>query len=94
MAYLDGELSPEAAAQMTAQLTQCRACQDVAAGLQVVSRQLSGWTVEGPKADSGLPANVAATLEARGRELRSSLRFGVGTFFLSTVGRRSVSRWS
>ena len=65
MAYLDGELSPEAAAEMTAHLTQCRACQDVAADLQSVSRQVSGWTIAAGEAADQIPANIAAALTAR-----------------------------
>ncbi len=65
MAYLDGELSPEAAAEMTAHLTQCRACQDVAADLQGVSRQISGWAVEVSESSNALPANLASALASR-----------------------------
>jgi hypothetical protein len=62
MAYLDGELPPEAAAGMTAHLTQCRACQELAADLQGVSRHLSGWTVEAVDAETVIPANIASAL--------------------------------
>lgn len=78
MAYLDGELSPEAAAAMTAHLTECRLCQDVAADLQGVSRQLSGWAVE--PVGEGIPANIARTLDEkpkRGAPVRR-WRFAVG----------------
>jgi len=64
MAYLDGELSPKDAAEMAVHLAQCRACQDTAADLQSVSRQLGGWTVEATEAD-GIPANIATALEVR-----------------------------
>jgi hypothetical protein len=62
MAYLDGELSPEAGAEVTAHLAQCRACQDIAADLQGVSRQLSGWTIEMVEGDSVVPTNIATAL--------------------------------
>jgi hypothetical protein len=48
MAYLDGELSPDRAATAADHLEHCRACQDVAADLQSVSRKLMAWSVEGP----------------------------------------------
>jgi hypothetical protein len=64
MAYLDGELSPKDAAEMAVHLAQCRACQDTAADLQGVSRQLAGWTAETTKAD-GIPASIATALDAR-----------------------------
>jgi hypothetical protein len=64
MAYLDGELSPKDAAEMAVHLAQCRTCQDTAADLQSVSRQLGGWTVEETEAD-GIPANIATALEVR-----------------------------
>jgi hypothetical protein len=64
MAYLDGELSPKDAAEMAVHLAQCRTCQDTAADLQSVSRQLAGWTVEATEVE-GIPANIATSLEAR-----------------------------
>jgi hypothetical protein len=48
MAYLDGELSPDRAATAADHLVRCRACQDVAADLQSVSRRLMAWPVEAP----------------------------------------------
>ena len=67
MAYLDGELSPEAAAEMTTHLTQCRACQDIAADLQAVSRQVSGWTVATSESGDEIPTNLAAALTTRNK---------------------------
>ncbi len=64
MAYLDGELPPTDAAEMASHLAQCRACQETAADLQSVSRQLAGWTNEMPEAD-GIPATIANALEVR-----------------------------
>jgi len=64
MAYLDGELSPADAAEMAAHLAQCRTCQELAADLQIVSRQLAGWTA-GVSEGDGIPQNVVAALEAR-----------------------------
>jgi hypothetical protein len=45
MAYLDGEIAPEGAAE---HLSHCRECQAVAADLQSVSRHLLEWQVEEP----------------------------------------------
>jgi hypothetical protein len=64
MAYLDGELSPKDAAEMAVHLAQCRTCQETAADLQSVSRQLAGWTVEATEAD-GIRTNIAMALEVR-----------------------------
>lgn len=64
MAYLDGELSPETAAEMTAHLAHCKTCQEIAADLQGVTRQLSGWAVESTDA-AGIPASLVTALETR-----------------------------
>jgi hypothetical protein len=48
MAYLDGELSPDRAADALAHLEHCRDCQAIAADLQGVSRRLMAWEVEVP----------------------------------------------
>ena len=67
MAYLDGELSPSKAAEMTAHLAQCRTCQDVAADLQGVSRQISGWTVELPVTED-VPDQIVTALKESAAE--------------------------
>jgi Domain of unknown function (DUF4349)/Putative zinc-finger len=64
MAYLDGELAAESAAEMAAHLAQCRACQDNAADLQGVSRQLASW-VPGMIDTDDIPLKIAAALDAR-----------------------------
>jgi anti-sigma factor RsiW len=48
MAYLDGELAPERAAEAARHLPDCPECQAVAADLQSVSRKLLEWQVEEP----------------------------------------------
>jgi hypothetical protein len=78
MAYLDGELAPETAAEITAHLAHCKTCQEIAADLQGVSRQLSGWAVQATDA-AGLPAALVAALETRAAE--------------KTVRHRHVSPW-
>lgn len=62
MAYLDGELSPNATAEVTAHLARCRACQEIAGDVQSVSRQLASWVVE-PKPDE-IPPNIAVALDS------------------------------
>src|SRR6266536_1979680 len=47
MAYLDGEIAADRAAAAADHLSRCRDCQAVAADLQVVSRRLTDWQVEG-----------------------------------------------
>jgi hypothetical protein len=64
MAYLDGELSPKDAAEMAVHLAQCRTCQDTAADLQSVSRQLAGWMLEATE-DDGIRATIANALQLR-----------------------------
>lgn len=67
MAYLDGELSAVAAAEMASHLASCRMCQETAADLQSTSRQLAGWVLEDSKAD-GLPEKLAIGLDERETE--------------------------
>jgi hypothetical protein len=45
MAYLDGELTTEAAAKAAEHLRECRECQALAADLQSVSRQMASWQI-------------------------------------------------
>lgn len=46
MAYLDGELRPDRAAEAASHLANCKECQALAAELQEVSRTLLKWEVE------------------------------------------------
>jgi len=46
MAYLDGELPPDAAASIAAHLEECGECQRLAEEMRDVSRRLAGWQVE------------------------------------------------
>lgn len=46
MAYLDGELRPDRAAEAAAHLADCRECQKLAAELQEISRVMMAWEVE------------------------------------------------
>ncbi len=49
MAYLDGELSGERAAEAMAHLERCGECQGLAADLRRVSGELAKWQVEAPR---------------------------------------------
>lgn len=74
MAYLDGELAPERAANAAAHLEQCRDCQAVAADLQGVSRRLLDWHVEEPV--RRMSAEVRAALgKQKGRDRRRRWTF-------------------
>ena len=64
MAYLDGELPAEMATEMKTHLVLCRACQDLAADLQGVSRQIAGWSVETVETEA-FPLSVVEELRAR-----------------------------
>jgi len=70
MAYLDGELPLERAAEAAAHLERCRDCQAVAGDLQGVSRRLMVWQVESGK-DADIPQRVAVALEERGQKKTS-----------------------
>ena len=70
MAYLDGELPLERAAEAAAHLEHCRDCQSIAADLQGVSRRLMAWQVELGR-DSEMPPRIVALLE-KGRQEKTS----------------------
>ncbi len=57
MAYLDGELPVQRAAEAAAHLENCRGCQSLAADLQGVQRRLLEWQVDVGQA-SGLPKEI------------------------------------
>lgn len=71
MAYLDGELPLERAAEAAAHLEHCRDCQSIAADLQGVSRRLMAWQAETRK-DTGMPQRIVAALDERGRTEKKS----------------------
>jgi hypothetical protein len=50
MAYLDGELSPDRAAETASHLEDCQECQALAADLGGVSQKLIEWQIEAPEA--------------------------------------------
>lgn len=63
MAFLDGELSPERAAETAAHLEQCEECQIRAAEFREVSKELLAWEV-GP-GNPAIPATIAEALDQR-----------------------------
>ena len=46
MAYLDGEISADRAAEIAQHMQQCAECQELAAGFRNLSRELSAWEIE------------------------------------------------
>lgn len=66
MAYLDGELPHDRAAEAAAHLERCAECQTLAAELREVSQKLSAWQVETPE---GVSANdIFAAAKTKERE--------------------------
>jgi hypothetical protein len=63
MAYLDGELPADRAAEALSHLEVCPECQTLAADFRRVSRELLAWEVESPEV--GIPAEINAALEER-----------------------------
>lgn len=63
MAYLDGELSVDRAARVTAHLQECRECQILAAELKSVSESLTAWDIE--QKEPQLSADLAQALDER-----------------------------
>ena len=74
MAYLDGELAGERAAEAMAHLERCAECQVLAADLRRVSNELAKWQVEAPRMEApvvrrwawmpGIPRNYAIAAAA------------------------------
>ena len=62
MAYLDGELTNEAATSAAEHLRECRECQEFAADLQSVTRQMASWQVSANEPKPTLA--ITAALEA------------------------------
>jgi hypothetical protein len=81
MAYLDGQLSPDAAVGIAAHLSECVACHAVAEEFRNLSENLSAWTVEDAPGD--LSRNVmhaaesefAASVQNKSRKLALPMPF-------------------
>ena len=63
MAYLDGELSADQAAESLSHLEMCPDCQTLAADFRGLSQDLLGWEVEAPEV--GISSQINAALEER-----------------------------
>ena len=63
MAYLDGELPPDRAAEALSHLEMCLECQTLAADFRGVSRELMSWEVE--SLEVGISSEINAALEER-----------------------------
>ena len=61
MAYLDGELLPERAAEAAQHIPDCQECQLAVAEMQRVSRRLVEWQVDEPGARVEQAINSART---------------------------------
>ena len=59
MAYLDGELPPDQAAQALSHLELCHECQTLVAEFRGVSQELMAWEVESPEVGISSEINVA-----------------------------------
>jgi hypothetical protein len=66
MAYLDGELPHQRAAETAAHLEHCPECQTLAAELREVSHKLMAWQVETP--EGGDSADLFTAVEKEGRQ--------------------------
>ena len=90
MAYLDGELTSDAAAKAAEHLRECRECQELAADLQSISRQMAGWQITAagsqptPAITAALQLHEAAS--ARDSKRRAS-RWGGLAGVLRTPGQ-------
>src|ERR1700686_505850 len=60
MAYLDGELTANRAAEAANHMGECAECQSIVAGFRGVSQNLTAWKAE--LAESDMPQAIATTL--------------------------------
>ena len=63
MAYLDGELLPDQAAEALSHLELCPECQALAADFRGLSQELMAWEIESPEA--GIPSEIDSALGER-----------------------------
>jgi Domain of unknown function (DUF4349)/Putative zinc-finger len=78
MAYLDGELPPDRAAETASHLEDCRECQKLAADLREVSQMMMTWEVE--DLDVEPAAEIADELEGRGQGRRERAGIDRGAY--------------
>jgi hypothetical protein len=92
MAYLDGELTNEAAAKAAEHLRECRECQELAADLQSVSRQMSSWQID-PGEQNITPApGIVTALQEREAKFAGNAKLG-GSFWRDSPGVFRIPRW-
>jgi hypothetical protein len=91
MAYLDGELTTEAAAKAAEHLRECRECQALAADLQSVSRHMASWQIAASEPQM-TPAIVDA-LQEREAKLAWNAKLG-GSFWRDPFGTFRIPRWA
>ena len=89
MAYLDGELTGEAATTAAEHLRECRECQALAADLQSVSRHMASWQIAA--ADSQVSPTIAAALDHRETKFARSARSD--SFWHDPFGAFRTARW-
>jgi hypothetical protein len=85
MAYLDGELATNRAVAAAAHLEHCAQCQELAADLRELSKEMMAWEMEVAESSSETPDEILAALEKREREPKGksvvSKRQGWGILF-------------
>ena len=86
MAYLDGELPPDQAAEALSHLELCPECQGLAADFRGVSQALVAWEVESPEVD--IPSEINAALEERLQKRKAGTVSSLGL-----KNRVMTSRW-
>src|ERR1019366_1619638 len=91
MAYLDGELTNEAAAKAAEHLRECRECQALAADLQSVSRRMASWQVDASEPQM-TPAIVDA-LQEHEAKFAWNAKLG-GSFRRDRFGAFRIPRWA
>jgi anti-sigma factor RsiW len=90
MAYLEGELRVDRAAEIAAHLPECRECQILAAELKSVSEGLTAWAVESKEPQ--LNSDLAQALDKRERRL-SSGESGGHWNWLRTLRSKPFGPW-
>jgi hypothetical protein len=85
MAYLDGELPPDQAAETLSHLELCPECQTLAAELRGVSQTLMAWEVESPQ--PGISSEINAALGERIQKR------GVANVSSPRLKDRLMNRW-
>lgn len=88
MAYLDGELAPDAAAAVAAHLESCAECAAVAADLRAVSARMVSWQIEpAPEKLNATVTTVAALSPNSNSSVRQRVPFSLAQIF------RAKRRW-